>query len=202
MSSSTEDDQRSLTPQSFAIDDWDECRPYLRLLAATGLNQKLQAKLDPSDIVQQTLLQAHKAQASFRGATEGELMAWLKQILTRNLIHATRDFGAVKRDVGLEHSLQATLEDSWLQLDQALAQTGSSPRDQAQKNEDQRQMCDAVAQLPEAQRRAVELHHFLGLRITNVAEKMEKTPEAIAGLLKRGMQTLRSQLKNGTDSST
>ena len=58
--------------QPFQICDWNCCLPYLTRLAATGFNQQLRAKLDPSDIVQQTLLQAHKTQALFRGKTEGE----------------------------------------------------------------------------------------------------------------------------------
>jgi RNA polymerase sigma-70 factor (ECF subfamily) len=171
------------------------------LLAATGLNQHLRAKLDPSDIVQQTLLQAHKAQASFRGTSEGELMAWLKQILTRVLIHAARDFRALKRDISREIPIQATLTESWLRVDEVLVGSGTSPGSHAEKNEAKLRMCEAVELLPDSQRLAVELHHFLGWPISQVAEEMEKTPVAVAGLLKRGLKTLRTRCQTKVDST-
>ncbi len=186
---------------SFGKFNLDRLRPYLRLLAATGLNQQLRAKLDPSDIVQQTLFQAHRARDSFRGTTKNELLAWIKQILTRNLTKAARDFGREKRDIGREQSLEAALQTSWLKVDQVLALSDSSPLDRMQGNEQRLHMCAAVEQLPDSQRLAVELHHFLGWPISQIAEEMEKTPVAVSGLLKRGLRTLRIQLKSGVDSS-
>jgi len=167
----------------------------------TGLNQQLRAKLDPSDIVQQTLFQAHRARDSFRGTTKNELLAWIKQILTRNLTKAARDFGREKRDIGREQSLGAAIRTSWLKVDQVLTHSDSSPLDRMQGNEQRLHMCAAVEQLPDSQRLAVELHHFLGWPISQIAEEMEKTPVAISGLLKRGLRTLRIQLKSGADSS-
>jgi DNA-directed RNA polymerase specialized sigma24 family protein len=64
-------------------------RSYLRLLARLHLNPRLQARLDASDVVQQTLLQACRALPHFRGRTEAELTAWLRQILAHTLAQAT-----------------------------------------------------------------------------------------------------------------
>src|SRR6516162_183981 len=97
-------DDRSLALERF--------RSYLHLLARVQLDARFQAKLDASDVVQQTLLKAHEAFAQFRGHEPAELAAWLRQILARTLADLVRDLGRAKRDVALERSLEAAVENS------------------------------------------------------------------------------------------
>src|SRR3954464_15238446 len=87
-------------------------REYLRLLARLQLDPRLKSKLDPSDVVQQTMLEAYQGLADFRGDGSAQLAAWLRQILARNLANAVRDLGRAKRDFGREQSLDAALENS------------------------------------------------------------------------------------------
>src|SRR5262245_61994523 len=87
-------------------------RAYLFLLARLQLDPRLKRKLDPADLVQQTLLQALSGLDRFRGRTEAEMAAWLRQILAHNLANATRDLGRAKRDVARECSLETALEQS------------------------------------------------------------------------------------------
>ncbi len=135
-------------------------RSYLHLLARMHLDPLLQGKLDASDLVQQTFLQAFQARDQFRGQTDAERAAWLRQILARNLAHAVRDLRRARRDVALEQSLDAALEQSSLRLENWLAAEQASPSAQAQCNEQMLLLTDALATLPEAQREAVVLHYW------------------------------------------
>src|SRR5947209_12626109 len=92
-------------------------RSYLLLLARMQLGARLRAKLDPSDLVQQTLLDAHRQRAQFRGSTSTEMAAWLRQMLACNLADALRGFGRAKRDVGRERSLEAAVDESSARLE-------------------------------------------------------------------------------------
>jgi RNA polymerase sigma-70 factor (ECF subfamily) len=173
-------------------DQWpDRFRSYLRLLAAMQLGQNLRSKLDPSDIVQQTLLQAHRALGDFRGTTDAEMAAWLRQILVHNLAHALRDFGRDKRDIHRERSLQAAVDASSARIEAGLPSDQSSPSQQAQRKERFLELCNALEQLPAAQREAVQLHYWQGCTLAEIAERLDRTPAAVAGLLKRGMRKLR-----------
>ena len=66
------------------------CRGYLLLLAERELDPDLQTKGGASDLVQETFLEAQKDFANFQGNSEGELRAWLRQILLHNLANFTR----------------------------------------------------------------------------------------------------------------
>jgi RNA polymerase sigma-70 factor (ECF subfamily) len=169
----------------------DRYRSYLRLLARSQLDDRLRSKLDASDIVQQTLLQAHRGLADFRGTTDAEMAAWLRQILAHNLAHAVRDFGRDKRDIGRERSLQAAVDASSARLESWLAAEQSSPSQRAQRNEQVLRLCDALEQLPGSQRDAVRLHYWEGCTLVEIGARLDKTPAAVAGLLKRGMRKLR-----------
>jgi RNA polymerase sigma-70 factor, ECF subfamily len=172
----------------------DRYRSYLRLLAGLQLGPALRGKLDPSDLVQQTLLQAFQAQQQFRGQTQAELAAWLRQILARCLAHAVRDHGRGKRDIAQERSLEAALEASSVRLEAFLAADGPSPSEQADRNEQVLRLADALGSLPEMQREAVVRQYWQGQTVAEIGLELNRTPAAVAGLLKRGLAQLRELL--------
>jgi RNA polymerase sigma-70 factor (ECF subfamily) len=169
-------------------------RDYLHLLARLQLNPRLRGKLDPSDVVQETLLKAHEKLEQFRTGTDADLAAWLRKILANTLVDAVRQYSAGARNVDLECSLEAAVEQSsdclenWLKADQ------SSPSQQAIRQEQLLQLSDALAQLPEDQRTAVEMQHLQGWSVETISQHMNRSRSAVGGLLRRGMRRLRELL--------
>lgn len=177
-----------------SADGLERYRSYLLLLARGRLDQRLRGKLDASDVVQQTLLEAHRDLAQFRGQSSGEMAGWLRQILARNLANAVRDLGRDKRDVARERSLEAALDDSAAHLEGWLAAEQSSPSQQAQKHEQALQLAAALDQLPENQREAVILRHWHGCSLDEIARQLQCSTAAVTGLLQRGLRNLRKHL--------
>src|SRR5262245_26168011 len=169
-------------------------RPYLLLLARMRLDPRLRGKLDASDLVQQTLLEAHQGRLQFRGTTEAEEAAWLRQVLARNLANAVRDLLRDKRDVRREQSLEAAVEESSRRLEGWLAAEQSSPSARAERHERAVRLAAALAELPEAQREALTLHHLEGRPLDEVAGQVGRSREAVAALIKRGLRQLRERL--------
>lgn len=170
-------------------------REYLCLLARLQLDARQRDKLDPSDVVQQTLLEAHTKRDQFRGQTEAELAAWLRTMLAHNVADALRALGRAKRDVALERSLEASLNESSARLQAWLAADQSSPSQRAVKNEELLRLAQALTQLPEPQRDAVVLHHLQGWTLANLANHLDRSEAAVAGLLHRGLKKLRELLQ-------
>ena len=166
-------------------------RPYLQMLARLQFDDMLQAKLDDSDIVQQTLLEAHRSIGDFRGQTDEEMAAWLRATLARNLADEMRKFRRGKRDIRLEASLQASMNQSSVRIERWLATEDVSPSQHAMANEQLVALAAALMKLPEDQRRAVELCHLQGHSSADVARRLDRSEVAVAGLLRRGLQRLR-----------
>jgi RNA polymerase sigma-70 factor (ECF subfamily) len=165
------------------------------MLAERNMGAALCRRLDASDIVQQTMLEAQRAFADFRGATEPEFAAWLTQILTRNVRDSVRDhLRTAKRAVGRERSLEDETV-AW----QPATPDQSSPSQRAMRGEQAVQLAAALEHLPDDQRTAVRLRHLEGWSLAQIAQHLNRTPSAAAGLIKRGMQTLREKLQEGTD---
>src|SRR6266852_734108 len=72
-------------------------RGYLGLLARLQIGRRLQGKVDPADLVQETFLEGHRSFPQFRGTTEAELVSWLRHILASKLGDVVRRYLRTKR---------------------------------------------------------------------------------------------------------
>ena len=179
--------------------DHTKLRSYLKLMATTHFDRKLRARVSPSDVVQETLLEAHRGFPVFRGGTEPEFVAWLRQILMHNLLSAVRShLMAQKRDVRREvsiHSVRDSFERSRTQLDAFLMDRGPSPSDNAQHREHAVLLADLLAELSADHRRVLMLRHLDGLGFNEIAAHMNRTAPATRILWLRAVEKLRRRLK-------
>ena len=171
----------------------EQYRPYLRVLAQRHLDGPLGVRLDASDLVQQTCLSAIRAIANFDGVDEAAFVAWLRTIHENNIRTAVRDhLLAEKRAAGREVS--PADEEA---IDRSLAQAReSSPSQRLMHGESTVRLAAALQQLPDDQREAVRLRYLEGRSLAEIAERLDRSVVAAAGLVKRGLIHLRKVLKD------
>ncbi len=167
-------------------------RNYLRLLARVEIGRRLQGKLDASDIVQETFLEAHRHFARFEGSDERQFVCWLRQILAAKVANLVRHyFGTQGRDIRLEQQLAVDLENSSRMLEQDLAGSLTSPSQQAVQHEQSVLLADALERLPEDYREVILLRHFEELTFPEVARRMGRTQDSVEKLWLRALVRLR-----------
>jgi RNA polymerase sigma-70 factor (ECF subfamily) len=167
-------------------------RDYLHVLARPRLPNRLHGRLSASDLVHDTILKAHKKRAQFRGQTEAEYRAWLRRILANTLADA-----AQARELD---ALQA-LERSSAVLEAWVVAEGPSPAEHVEHEEVLLRLAEALLQLPEDERTAVEMRYLQAPRcpLPEIARALGRpTAKAVAGLLDRGLKRLRDLLREGS----
>ena len=172
-------------------------RNYLRLMADTQMGPALRSRVEPSDLVQEALLEAHRDFGEFQGGHEGELLAWLRRILAHNLYNQARHFAAQQGDAAREVSLeqvQAGVERSSLALGRCLADVGETPSQAAVQREAALRLADALARLPADYQTVLLLRVYEEMPAEEVAQHMGRTAGAVRMLQMRALAALREHL--------
>ena len=174
-------------------------RNYLKLLVMGQLEKKLLARVSPSDVVQETFLEASRDFDQFRGTSSNEFWAWLKSILVNNMHRVVEQHVLTKkRDVRREVSLEAmahALEESTVRLESILPDPGASPSGNALKCEMEIQLADRLAELPVDYRQVIVLRHIEGLPFEQVGTRMDRSAGAARMLWLRAIRTLRESME-------
>lgn len=166
-------------------------RHYLSRIAGRELAPSLRAKVAPSDLVQDTFLEAGRDFARFRGRIEAELRGWLRRILRNNLTNVHRHFETGKRQVGREVPWEYAALHDRLRGD---SERIESPSAQAQDHEwDDRLEC-ALRRLPERYGRVLRLHGLDEWTFVRIAAEFDSTAEAIRKLWNRAVAQFTKQL--------
>ncbi len=167
-------------------------RPYLTLLARVQIGRRLRGKAGASDVVQDAFLCAHRDFGAFRGETEREFLAWLRQVLASVLANFIRRYqGAKRRDVRLERQLAVELEESSQALDRALIAPQGAPHHQAERREQAVLLAEALNRLTDDDRELLVLRHLEGLTFPEVAKRMGRTLDSVKKRWPRALVRLR-----------
>jgi RNA polymerase sigma-70 factor (ECF subfamily) len=178
-------------------------RPYLNVIAQRHLDERLRGRLDFTDVVQTTFLEASRDFAAFRGESVDSLLAWLRNIL-RNNIHTAHQqhLATQKRSARLETRISIASESggSSLGMEHIISSDTSTPSQRMMKNEAAADLALYLERIPETQRQAIRLRYLEGCSLREISEKMGKSEMAVAGLLKRGLRTLREGMDQSSTS--
>lgn len=162
-------------------------RPIIGEWASRQLSRTRLGLARPSDIAQDTSIQAYTRFASFEGKTEAEWVAWLRSILRNCTAQAIRAARRKKRDDGGT----VPLDD----IEAALVRSGQpSPSEATVTQEHWRQLMAHIFALPPDQKEAILLVHLKALPIAEAAKQMGKSEGAVGGLLQRGLKALRERM--------
>ena len=197
-------DAQQLLDRSRSGDDraWsqllDSCRPWLRVLAVRQVHGGLAQRVDPSDVVQLTCLEAHRDRTRFRGDDAREFLGWLRAILLHNVATLVeRHVLAQRRSVDREESPGGVAD--------APRRAGlrpsdiTSPSQRAMRGESALLLAAAILRLPDDQGEAVRLRHLEGWSLRDMAATLGRSEVAVAGLIKRGLVGLRTELDRGEE---
>ncbi len=169
-------------------------RSFLLVLARRRFPEHLRGRLDPSDVVQETLLQAYCDRGHLRGGSEQELLGWLCTILMNNLRDAIKGHGRARRDVGRELALDHTNASSSLGLGLRLASPDRSPHTHVARTQDLLRMAQALESLEPEQRLVIELYYFDGRTQADIAVELGCHAATVSRLLRRGLTHLSAEL--------
>ena len=174
---------------------FQRCRNYVGVVARAQVESWLQAKVDASDLVQQTLLDAHRGLGEFRGETEGEWLAWLRQILTHNAADFVRRYGtAEKRRAGREIPIHAGATDDSIPGTLQLSDPGESPSAAVMRHERELMVAEALSRLSADHQEVIRLRNLQRLPFEEIAQQMGRSGPATQMLWMRAMKCLQAAL--------
>jgi RNA polymerase sigma-70 factor (ECF subfamily) len=172
------------------------CRNYLAIVARAEVGSWLQAKVDASDLVQQTMLDAHRGLASFRGRTEGEWLGWLRQILSHNAADFVRHYGqTAKRQAGREVRLASPDNQDSRPVGFEPIAPGESPSELLVRHEIELQLADGIAALSDDYQEVIVLRNLERLPFDEVARRMGRSRPAVQMLWMRAIRALRENVE-------
>jgi RNA polymerase sigma-70 factor (ECF subfamily) len=168
------------------------CLPRLRRLLALKAGSALR-HADLDDLVQEAYLEATRQFCDYTYQGPDSFFRWLATVAMNRLANLQRMAAAQKRDRRRELPLQrdgSTMVPGAVQP----ADTGPGPRTMTLGAEAQTRLDAALATLSADDREVITLARVQGLSLQEIAERMERTRNAVALLLSRALRKLKAEM--------
>ena len=173
---------------------FEMCRNYLGIVARSQVETWLRVKVDASDLVQQTMLEAHRDFARFEGGSEGEWLAWLREILKHNAADFVRHYrGTAKRQARREVRFRDPADSLSPGVPEAAA-ADATPSQEFLQLDNELRVTAAVAELSPDYREVIVLRNLQRLSFNEVAERMGRTRPAVQMLWMRAIKKLQESM--------
>ena len=164
------------------------CRRYLLQIAQAELDTQLLTKFGASDLVQETFLEAHRIFNRFHGDSPVELRAWLRAILLNKLADGERHYEAGKRRIDKEVSLDSRVGEQ--------ATPATTPSRVLMQEERAAALTAAIDRLPPDYRQVIIWRQVANLSFEEMAERMNRSVDAVRKLWWRAIQQLQAEIGN------
>lgn len=171
----------------------EPCREYLLAVANSELDSWMRVKVGASDLVQETFVAAYKNFEDFRGASEAELLGWLRTILLNNMATIVRSYRftekrCVDREVPLSHAVTRA------------SPSTRNPLSELLRDEKVERVQAAIGQLNDDYRQAIELRSIQQLQFDEIGQRMGRSEDAARKLWGRAIIALTELLESPHDS--
>jgi len=171
-------------------------RRRLRRLIAVRLDRRLAARVDPSDVVQESLAEADRRLDAYLAERPVPFYPWLRRLVLERLIDLhRRHIRSQKRSVRREAALDVPLSDESLRdLAEHLLDTGSSPSAGLQRDEERARLADLLGRLPDGDRELLVMRHLEHLSVRDIAAVLGISEGAVKVRQVRALARLRGLL--------
>jgi RNA polymerase sigma-70 factor (ECF subfamily) len=171
---------------------FDRHRSYLLRVVQLRLDGRVRSRVDPSDVVQETYMEAHRRFEDYLQRPVLPLRLWLRQIACDFTVKAARRHVATaRRAVQREMPLP---EESSLQLARCLVAAGSTPSQHLQRQEMVRRVREAIERLPDHEREVIVMRHYEGLSNQDIGAVLNIQPATVSKRHGRAMLRLHEML--------
>jgi RNA polymerase sigma-70 factor (ECF subfamily) len=170
-------------------------RRRLRRMVAVRFDPRLAARVDPSDVVQETLAEAAAQLNRYLKERPLPFYPWLRQLAQRRLIELyRRHVQARRRTVTREEATGGPPDRSALVLTEQLFGRISSPSSRLNRQERRDQVRAALAALPEHDREVLVLRILEGLPTRETASVLQISEVAVRSRQVRALERLKALL--------
>jgi RNA polymerase sigma-70 factor, ECF subfamily len=169
-------------------------RERLRRMVALRMDPRLSARLDPSDVVQDALAEAHRQLPEYLQERPLPFYPWLRQIAWNRLIDLhRRHVLAQRRSVNREEAPAFGLPDeSALALADCLLGSSTSPSAQARREEQRDRVQQALLLLNERDREVLVLRYLEKLSTSEIASVLGIREGAVKVRHLRALERMRN----------